>query len=340
MIFVSLDGGATKTIAVAYDDSGRILQIGVNGPSNFRNVGIEAARLNVKSAIDDALRRSGVSWAEVDYFTFAMAGVKDSAKSTEIIDDFISSYKLQGRYSLLNDGEAGFRCRFPDRDGIIAAPGTGMIAYGRKGDRFERCSGWGWFIGDEGGAFYIGRRAIQESAKIADGRTLHSKELLEAVMNEFSVAEPRGLVNEVYSERINVRRIASLARVVSSLASSGDELSAHILEEAASEAARSVISLQNLLGAEGPLPVSGYGGVFRAGKIYWETFVNEITDKIENVEMESPLFGYHAVLGSVQTVLSQNGKNLGMREIDLLARELDQRVTGLPESEKSSYLLM
>lgn len=340
MIFISVDGGATKTIAVAYDNGGKILGIGVNGSSNFRNVGVDTARDDIKAAINDALARSDSTWDDVNYFTFALAGVKDSARSTEIIDEFISSYGMGNKYSLLNDGEAGFKCRFPGRDGIIAAPGTGMIAYGKKGERFERCSGWGWLIGDEGGAFYIGRRAIQESAKTADGRSGYSKTLLKEVMDFFSVTEPRKLVNEVYGERVKVRTIASLARIVSSLAGKGDAVSVSILEEAATEAARSVLALQKKLSPESPLPVSGYGGVFRSGDIYWKRFVQEISVNIPDVHFERPLFGYHAVLGSMQTLLSEHGLNLDMENINALARDLDSKVMHLPESERSTYLLL
>ena len=38
-------------------------------------------------------------------------------------------------------------------------------------------SGWGWFIGDEGGGFYIGRKALQETAKLEDGRSAYNSDL-------------------------------------------------------------------------------------------------------------------------------------------------------------------
>ncbi|MGC8985542.1 MAG: hypothetical protein ACP5JM_02525 [Thermoplasmata archaeon] len=42
MKFLSVDGGATKTISVVYDDSFEIYSAGVSGPTNFRTAGMVA----------------------------------------------------------------------------------------------------------------------------------------------------------------------------------------------------------------------------------------------------------------------------------------------------------
>lgn len=340
MLFISVDGGATKTISVLYNENGEIISVGVNGPSNFRNIGVETARDNVKAAIDYSLENAGIGWDQVDFFTFALAGVKDSAKSTSIIEDFISSYNLGKKYSLLNDGEMGFKCRFPDEEGIIVAPGTGMIAYGKRDNVFERASGWGWLIGDEGGAFYIGRRAIQLSAMIADGRLVTGSRILDTLMAEFGADEPRKLVNEIYTNPIDIRRIASLARIVSDLERKGDDLCKGILEEAASEAGKCANALQERLSGGHVLPVSGYGGVYRAGEVYWNKFTEKVREYSSEIVFRKPLPGYHAVLGSVHTVLEQNGKLLKIDDMNGLSIELDRKVMKLPREQLAKYLLM
>lgn len=340
MHFISVDGGATKTIAVLYDDESNIKGVGVKGSSNFRNVGVDTASSNIRSAIESSLSSSGLTWEEIDFFTFALAGVKDSAKSTQTIEQFVSQYDIEGRYELFNDGEAGFKCRFPDENGIIAAPGTGMIAYGKQDDNFDRSSGWGWFIGDEGGAFYIGRRAIQEVAKIADGRLNLPDSLLSKLMDFFSVDSPRKMVNEIYTDKIDIRRIASIATIVSSLAKENDVVSKKILEEAAREAARCVIALQERMAPQKSLPVSGYGGVFRSGEMYWKTFRDEILSVRKDVEFRQPLLGYHAVLGSMSIILSRHGRKIDSNGIGKLASKLDDAVMKLPASERSKYLMM
>lgn len=337
MTYVSVDGGATKTIAVCYDSDGKVLGMAANGPSNFRNVGIENAGNHITSAVRNSIERAGMKFNEIEKITFALAGVKDSRKSTDIIDNFIRKLEFNAPYTLLNDGEAGYNSRFFEDTGIIAAPGTGMIAFGKINGVFERTSGWGWLIGDEGGAFYIGRRAIQESAKTADGRNDVSPVLLDRVMEFFGVNEPRHLVNEVYTNPINIRRIAMLAREVSRLSGGGDELSSSILREAAREAARCVIGLKRAYNVP-ELPVSGYGGVFRSGAIYWDTLKETVSFAYEETEYLDPLYGYHAVLGSMYLVLRDSGVN----EINTgkILEDFNVNIEKLPEKEKKDYLLM
>lgn len=337
MVFISVDGGATKTLAACYDQDGRILGVAANGPSNFRNIGADNAASNIRDAVLNSVERSGIDKSDVKKITFALAGVKDSQKSTDIIDAFIRKLGLNLPYSLLNDGEAGYNCRFFRENGIIAAPGTGMIAYGRSGQRFERSSGWGWLIGDEGGAFYIGRRSIQEVSKIADGRTIAESDLLSSVMEFFDVSEPRQLVNSVYTTPLDIRRIASLARIVSTLADSGDGLASQILEEAASEAGKCVISLQRKL-KDASLEVSGYGGVYRSGSIYWNRLTKTVRSEFPDTKFRAPLFGYHAVLGSVYLVLAENGKSAV--DTKSIEKDFNRKVDLIPAEEKANYLFM
>ncbi len=340
MVFISVDGGATKTFSVLYDDSGKIISIGVRGSSNYRNIGIEEASKSIRGAMDEAIEHSSYSFKDIDYFTFALAGVKDSDISTSIINGFISKYGITGKYELLNDGEAGFKCRFPKGDGIIVAPGTGMISYGKYGGQFERCSGWGWFIGDEGGGFYIGKRAIQESAKLADGRSeFPDSNLLNTIMNRFKVEEPRRLVNEIYREKMDIRGIASIATLVWENSKKGDPACISILKEAAREAAICAIALKKKFNGSN-IPVSGYGGVYRSGELYWNTFVREIKEKYPETEFRKPLLGYHAVLGSIQIVLEKHGVSMDSEEMDALASVLNRKVAELPEKERAEYLMM
>lgn len=337
MAFVSVDGGATKTIAVCYDSQGKIQGMAANGPSNFRNIGIDNAGKNITTAVMNSVERAGLEFNGIEKITFALAGVKDSQKSTEIIDRFIKELGFRPPYSLLNDGEAGYNSRFYEKNGIIAAAGTGMIAFGRIRGNFERSSGWGWLIGDEGGAFYIGRRAIQEAAKTADGRNHTSPDLLNSVMNFFGVTEPRHMVNEVYTNPINIRKIAMIAREVSELSQSGDPLSKSIIEEAATEAAKCVNALKREYGLP-DYPVSGYGGVFRSGRLYWDTLKESVLNEFPDTTFINPLYGYHAVLGSIYLVLRDNGTK--EVETEHILQDFNSNVEKLPEKERKKYLLL
>src|SRR5579875_254245 len=337
MVFVSVDGGATKTVGVCYDSTGHILGVSARGPSNFRNIGVEPAKRSIVDCVKAALERSGLGLNEVERMSFALAGVKDSAISTQIVDSLVRELGFGKPYTLLNDGEAGFNCRFFGRDGVVVAAGTGMIAYIRFNGKMEKSSGWGWLIGDEGGGFYIGRRALQEAAKIADGRSDGSTVFPEALKSFFGVSEPRRLVDEVYKTPINIRRIGLLAREVALLASRGEPTAKRLIEEAASEAALNAIALKKRFKAEN-LPVSGFGGVFKAGSLYWDTLREHVRAVYPDTRFIDPLYGHHAVLGSVYMILAEYASKEFSEE--RILQEFNRMVATLPREEKQEYLLL
>ncbi len=339
MIFVSVDGGATKTISVCFTEDGVIQGVGVSGPSNFRNIGINKTQENLNFAIGRSLKMAESNRSEVAQYSFALAGVKDSKRSTEIIESFIGELKLGTKVSILNDGEAGFNCRFPGKDGIIGAPGTGMIAYARKGEIFDRASGWGWFIGDEGGAFYIARRAIQESAKVYDGRNESESKLPEVTMKYFNSTEPRQIVNEIYTEPIEIRKIAGFAKTVSRLADIGDTLATSIIQEAANEAASCILALRKRLFNDRGVEFSGYGGVYRAGDLYWNSLKEKVLNSYPDMIPVKPLYGYHAVLGSVYTTLESIGNGEAF-DPEKEVRYLENKLQKVSDYEKEEFLMI
>ena len=336
MFNIAVDGGATKTIAAIYDED-EILAIGASGPSNYRNIGINKTVTHIKQAINYALRKSGISENDVNRYVFAIAGVKDSNKSTEIIDGITRNISGNKEKLLLNDGEAGYFSRFLNNDGIVIAPGTGMIAYGKKSNNFQRTSGWGWFIGDEGGGFYIGRKALQESAKLEDGRSEYNSDLNNKIKTFYNIETGRDIVNIIYKNKMDIRTIASLSTIVSQLANNGDELSKHIMEEAATEASLCAVSLYKRLNYTN-VTVSGYGGVYRSGDLYWKTLTKNIKDKLDNISFKYPLYGYHAVIGSIIMSKYLRGTEVDENDVERLKSQVDRLISQLPATMKRKYL--
>ena len=66
MAYVSVDGGATKTLAACYDDDGKILGVAANGPSNFRNIGTDNAATNIRDGVLNSIERAGINKTEIE----------------------------------------------------------------------------------------------------------------------------------------------------------------------------------------------------------------------------------------------------------------------------------
>ncbi|MCL4413044.1 MAG: hypothetical protein M1526_06815 [Candidatus Thermoplasmatota archaeon] len=339
MYFLSVDGGATKTISVVYNQNSEILGVGISGSTNLRNVGLTGFKRNLKNSVLKSLHNSGIK--DADEYTFAIAGMKDSEKSSSEMIEILSSLFPNRKISYFNDGEAGFFSRFPDGNGIVVAPGTGMVGYGRVEEKVVRSSGWGWFLDDEGGAFYIGRRTIQEVVKLFDGRSEFVESSLMGVIREhYSLSDPRDIINKVYGKKIDIRDIASIARFTSRESLKGDSLAKTIMEDASEETAKTAISIYNRLGRPEQLEFSGYGGVFRSGEWYWEKVKSKIRDSSGNRKFIDPIYGYEAVLGSIVLTYRREGVYLSGYDIEGLRKVLDDYVFSLPEREKKRYLLI
>ena len=180
---------------------------------------------------------------------------------------------------------------------------------------------------------------MQESSKIFDGRSEYNSKLPEAILNYFGVNEPRQLVNEVYTEPMNIRRIAAFTKIISAYAQQGDELAISLLKESAREAAKCVIALKRLVFYDVDAEFSGYGGVYRAGEIYWGTLRDAVMEMYPGMRFKKPLFGYHAVIGSIYLLLNLNVK---MKFFDLegIVNQIDATIPNLSEEEREDLLLV
>jgi len=335
MNFISVDGGATKTVAIAYDESG-IMGVGLAGSTNFRNVGWKNFKANLTRSVKDAKEMSG--YESVDKMTFALAGIKDSERSTQLIRDMIYGIFEERNISLYNDGEAGFYSRFLNDNGIIVAPGTGMISYGRLGSKTVRSSGWGWFLDDEGGAFSIGKRLLQEVVKISDLRSDIDSELVDKVRDYFKLNNDREIINAIYKHKIDIREIASLARFVSDAAKNGDLLGNKLMNEAAKETATAAYATFQKLGSPSNIKISGYGGVLRAGDWYWDLISTYIREKIQDPIIIEPFYGYEAVIGSVILNYMENGLEVNNQLLYELRSQLNSKILEIPTSRRENFL--
>ncbi|MCL5804195.1 MAG: hypothetical protein M1306_02700 [Candidatus Thermoplasmatota archaeon] len=339
-IFLAVDGGATKTMAAVFSEDLEILGIGLSGPSNYRNVGEANAIVNIKDACIKAFSMSGIEKGRIDSQIFSIAGVGDSDMATKIVRRIVDKTGFAEFYDLYNDGEAGFYSRFLEGDGIIIAAGTGLISIARYQGRSNRASGWGWLVGDEGGAFYIGMKAISAFSKISDHRMDFDADLISLIKERFQITKERDIINIIYTNPVNIRRIASIASGLSDLANHGNTTAREIIRSAAKEAALNAPSLYRYMRMTGSIRLSGYGGVYRAGDIYWNTIKKAVRSTEKNIDFKKPVYGYHAVAGSIALKALQTGISIDEKDLDKLIRQVDLLIPKISEADRKEYLFM
>jgi len=260
VILVGVDAGGTKTIAGAYTCEGKLLGEGRAGPGNYHNVGVEEAISNVNKAI--TLATAG---ARPNYLGIGMAGL-DTKRDFDIVFPLVSG--LAEHVILEHDDFSSLYGETKGRAGVLVVAGTGsvIVALDSQGRRF-RVSDWGWFLGDEGSAYEIGRKALRLTVKMLDGRRERGL-LADMILKALSVRDLEGLVSWAYVGPHRVDSVASLSEVVSRAAEMGDEDAIEIIRSSSEDLASSAVLMARRVKVR---EVYVKGGLFNS-KIYERTF--------------------------------------------------------------------
>lgn len=265
-MIVGVDGGGTKTVAVAVSDSGRVLGTGQGGPSNYRVLGLEAAAANLRRAVRAALEGNGGD-GRISRAVFGLAGADLAADCCRLETALSGLDELAGaKVVVRNDAEVALVGAVAGDRGVAVCAGTGAICVGMNGaHRTARSDGWGYLLGDEGSGYWIGAAALRTLLRRHDGRGRRGRGLEQAMLAALGGIGAPEILNWVYDAPAAVDRIAGLAPVVLAAAASGEPAAAAIVNQAGvrlGRAACAVIRKLELVCETFPLVT--LGGLFRS----------------------------------------------------------------------------
>ena len=165
--------------------------------------------------------------------------------------------------SLAGDSEVGLAAAFGEGPGILINAGTGSIAFARSPDaRLHRAGGYGWQLGDEGGGYWLGRRALAAAARDTDDPD-ESSTLLERLLVALGLRHLDDLIR--WTATATPAQVASLAPHVLNAAREGEAVAQRAVEEGAVELARLVEVLGRHFPGSDPIAVATAGGLLRPG---------------------------------------------------------------------------
>lgn len=284
--YLGIDGGGTKTTC-AVGDEARLLAIATAGPSNIVRVGESQARESLQRCVRQACAAAGITAAEVSH-TCAGGSGASRPELAEIVRRSLAEI-LSTPIDVVGDMEIALEAAFDRGPGVIVIAGTGSIAYGRDGHGAKaRAGGWGFAIGDEGSAHWIGRAAVSAVLRASD-RTYGTAENILRGKFATALCGVWGLTS-----------LADLARAANSIpppdfaalfpvvAASQDVLALQIMSNAGRELAQIAVVVANRLFPKdetGPVPVAMTGGVFRHAVLTRGDFYNELRQLDPRVEI-------------------------------------------------------
>lgn len=255
-LFLGVDGGATKTLAVIVDATGREIGRGIAGSGNQAAVGLERAVASIRGAVAAATQQTGCD-GMLHAAWIGLAGVDRPGDRDRLLPHLSA---LADVIRLTNDAELALT-GLDGAVGVAVIAGTGSIAVGRDATgRMARSGGWGHIIGDEGSGYELGRRALKAAARASDGRGPQTA-LLPAIMAEWQLTRPDAMIDRVYPEG-DKGEIARLSALVFTAARDGDAMARRIVREAAAELALAALAVgEMLVFPDGNLPIALAGGM-------------------------------------------------------------------------------
>jgi N-acetylglucosamine kinase-like BadF-type ATPase len=266
---IGIDGGGTKTIAALADFKGKILKEIEIGSTNPNKIGFERAILNLRKLI---LKISKNKKVKVAYLGLAGGLERDKEKRERIRKELQKFFK----FPIFVDGDQkiAFRAGINEKDGIVLIAGTGAIAMGWRGKKVAISGGWDWLIGDQGSAFWVGKKVLEEIGKALDGRRKDFK-LRKFIFKKLRIKKEIDLYKNFYCEDF-VAKVALMSKFVDEFSKRGDKFSKKILIEATKEVSKMAISVIKKLNFEKEkFPIIFVGGMFKS-KIFREKVEREI----------------------------------------------------------------
>ncbi|MBN9390061.1 MAG: hypothetical protein J0I20_18685 [Chloroflexi bacterium] len=290
-----------RTVALLAGPDGEILGEGTATSAVYSVMGQERSSQALWTAIIGAFSSAGINTRDllqanlplpdVAAICIGMTGVerpKDESQVRRILDRF----NLTKNITVTSDAhivlEAGCNLEnFSDPAyGVAVVAGeTGLaFAKGRDG-RTARAGGWGYLLGEEGSAYWLGLQAVKVLLRAADGRGDETA-LAAMVEHEWKIPanRPDSLAQRVYSllqglgtggnkaqleesQETYKRTLAGLAPLVERAAANGDDVAAAILDEATDHLAEAATAAIARVGLDEPdtAPAPAKSSTFQIG---------------------------------------------------------------------------
>jgi len=277
-VFLGMDGGGTKTVTVLVDGNSHEIARTVSGSSNVHAVGLAVAEASLREAIRRILAAAGLTAADVTAVGLGMAGAA-RPEDRRLVRAMLANIAPFRSVIVTHDAEAALVGGVGRRHGVVLIAGTGAIAYGvnARGES-RRADGWGYRLGDEGSAHWIGLEGLRAVVRAHDGRGPDTA-LADRLLSHLGLPSADALVTRVYAGGFGVPQLAALAPLVSEVARSGDPVAQGLLREAGQRLGETVCAVVRGLGiSDRAFEVVLLGGVLRARDLVWETVVAALSE--------------------------------------------------------------
>ncbi len=292
MNFLGIDGGGTSTEFIIINEKGKILSH-INKPTcHYKQTSLETFEKIMNEGINEVCNQANILVSQIDYSFIGIPGYGEILDDIKDIESIIEKILPLNSYKCANDAVVAWAGSLGCKPGINIVAGTGAIGFGIDSkNNFARASGWGHFCGDEGSAYWLGKKVIEIFAKESDGR-LEKTPLYDIVLSELGISHDFDIIDLVVSQ-LEMKRdeIAKLAMILYKAAEEEDKFAIEIFSQAAYEHYLTIKSIIEKLDFEPheKILVSYSGGVFKSGKYILEPLKRYLDEEKKDIELITPM---------------------------------------------------
>ena len=257
VVFVGVDAGASHCSVVLGGEDLKVLGRAEGPPSAMKPGGAAAAA----AVIADTARRAAAQARASLPAVRAVVGAAGAGRPQEQAElaAAVTQAGVARSVRVVPDGEVALMAAFEGRPGILINAGTGSVAFARDpAGQVHRAGGHGWQFGDEGGGYWLGRRALDAAARAQDGRSEGST-LLARLLGALGLQRFDDLVR--WTTTATPAQVAALALHVLNAAKEGEAVAQHAVTDAARELAGLALALEPHFPGSEPIPVAAAGGL-------------------------------------------------------------------------------
>ena len=267
---IGVDGGGTKTKAVAARTDGTVLATAVGGGLNAGQIGAGRAKENLLGVLKRLTRALDGQAARVVVGDPSLDGPAPPSAARAFARGWIEPERL----TLTSDVHLALFAFSQGAPAAMAVCGTGsMIVMTDEDGETRTAGGWGHVLGDPGSGYALALDGLRAAIDCWEGVS-DARALAERAQSFFELRAPRALIDIVYRPGTRPSDLAAFGSEVLALAKAGDEPALAILRRQMTRLARGAAALIR------PCPavrrVGLYGGVFEHSEAARETFARAL----------------------------------------------------------------
>ena len=283
--FIGIDGGATKTVGVLFDQEGNTLSSHVDLGSNL-TIDEEKSTNLIVNLINTLVEKSKIKIDDIFSIGIGLAGASNE-RGRERLFGLLDNLNLSEKTIITNDVEAVYDYIWKEKDGgMLVNVGTGVICIGKKNNVFVKVAGNGHEEGDVGSGYWIGREALLElSYNDSNVESKDSKELLQRACSLYNVSSYEDILNDINSNDSAIPLIASFAKEVIAIAEKGDnQLAIRLIQHATRVVSDYIVELRDILGyGNQDIIIAGNGSILK-NKFFRKELNNALSFEFNNIK--------------------------------------------------------